>query len=258
MTWKETIEQFATSSDISQPLTVKMIALTGLLEDFLEQKGNTSLRELSALLPQKAARAFKDDDKANKELKEKIASLELDEITSLLRLTTIFVHRVNSPEQHEIIRINRERAKKIDSEHPRPESIAELLSGFKKNGYSYDQSVELIRKLDIQPTITAHPTEARRRSILNKQENITAMIRDYNSDYYTPNEKETILRQIFKEISLLISTDEVRSERLTVEDEVENGLFFFTTTIWDTIPRLYDDIRFAFQQQYDKAPDLPI
>jgi len=258
MTWKETIEQFATSSDISQPLTVKMIALTGLLEDFLEQKGNTSLRELSALLPQKAARAFKDDDKANKELKEKIASLELGEITSLLRLTTIFFHLVNSLEQHEIIRINRERAKKIDSEHPRPESIAELLSGFKTNGYSYEQSVELIKRLDIQPTITAHPTEARRRSILNKQENITSMIDKLDDTRLTPNEKEGILLQVLNEIALLISTDEVRSERLTVEDEVENGLFFFTNTIWSTVPRLYDDIRFAFNRQYGKVPDLPI
>ena len=258
MTWKETIEQFATSSDISQHLTVKMIALTSLLEDFLEQKGDTSLRELSAMLPQKAAEAFKNDKEANKELQKKIASLELGEITSLLRLTTIFFHLVNSLEQHEIIRINRERAKKIDQDHPRPESIAELLSGFKENGYSYDQSVELIKKLDIQPTITAHPTEARRRSILNKQENITSMIDKLDDTRLTPNEKEGILLQVLNEIALLISTDEVRSERLTVEDEVENGLFFFTNTIWSTVPRLYDDIRFAFDRQYGKVPDLPI
>lgn len=258
MTWKETIEQFATSSDISQPLTVKMIALTGLLEDFLEQKGATSLRELSSMLPQKAAEAFEEDGEANKELQEKIASLELDEITSLLRLTTIFFHLVNSLEQHEIIRINRERAKKIDQDHPRPESIAELLSGYKKNGYSYEQSLELIKKLDIQPTITAHPTEARRRSILNKQENITSMIDKLDDARMTPNEKEGILLQVLNEIALLISTDEVRSERLTVEDEVENGLFFFTNTIWSTVPRLYDDIRFAFDRQYGKVPELPI
>lgn len=258
MTWKETIEKFATSSDISQPLTVKMIALTGLLEDFLEQKKATSLRELSSTLPQKAAEAFKDDGKANKELQNMIASLEIDEITSLLRLTTIFFHLVNSLEQHEIIRINRERAKKIDQDHPRPESIAELLSGFKKSGYSFEQSVDLIKKLDIQPTITAHPTEARRRSILYKQENITSIIDKLDDTRLTPNEKEGILHQVLNEIALLISTDEVRSERLTVEDEVENGLFFFTNTIWSTVPRLYDDIRFAFNRHYDKVPELPI
>lgn len=258
MTWKETIEQFATSAEISKPLTEKMIALTGLLEDFLDQKGASSLRELSSSLPEKAAEAFKNSGSANKELQDTIASLELDKITDLLRLTTIFFHLINSLEQHEIIRINRERAKNIDKDHPRPESIAELLSGFKKSGYSYEQSVELFQKLDIQPTITAHPTEARRRSILHKQENITSMIDKMDDSRLTPNEKEGLLRQVLNEIALLISTDEVRSERLTVEDEVENGLFFFTNTIWSTVPRLYDDIRFAFNRQYGKVPELPI
>lgn len=259
MTWKETIEQFATSADISKPLTHKLIALTGLLENFLEQKGASSLKNLSAELPQKAAEAFSEKgDTTNKELQEQISKLSLDEITNLLRLTTIFFHLVNSLEQHEIIRINRERAKNIDSDHPRPESIADLLTSFKKNGYSYEKSVELFKKLDIQPTITAHPTEARRRSILNKQENITSMIGHIDDERLTPNEKEGMLRQVLNEIALLISTDEVRSERLTVEDEVENGLFFFSNSIWNTVPRLYDDIRFAFNQQYGKVPDLPI
>lgn len=258
MTWKESIEQFASSANISKPLTHQMVALTDLLEDFLDQKGAVDLRELSSSLPEKAAMAFKDNQDANSELRKTISSLSLDKITDLLRLTTIFFHLINSLEQHEIIRINRERAKNIDVEHPRPESIAELLSGFKKNGYSYEQSVELLKKLDIQPTITAHPTEARRRSILNKQENITSMIGKMDDARLTPNEKEGILRQVLNEIALLISTDEVRSERLTVEDEVENGLFFFTNTIWSTVPRLYDDIRFAFNRQYGKVPDLPI
>lgn len=258
MTWKETIEQFAVSANISKPLTQEMVALTDLLENFLEQKGWSSLRELSASLPAKAAESFKDNKKAHAELRDTIASLDLEAITDLLRLTTIFFHLVNSLEQHEIIRINRERAKNIDVEHPRPESIAELLSGFKKNGYSYEQSVELLKKLDIQPTITAHPTEARRRSILNKQENITSIIGELDDARFTPNEIEGLLRQVLNEIALLISTDEVRSERLTVEDEVENGLFFFTNTIWSTVPRLYDDIRFAFNRQYGKVPDLPI
>lgn len=258
MTWKETIEKFATSANISKPLTHRMVALTGLLENILEQKERASLRELSSSLPEKAARAFDGNNDANIELRETISSLDLESITDLLRLTTIFFHLVNSLEQHEIIRINRERAKNINKKHPRPESISELLSGLKDNGYSYDESVKLLNKLDIQPTITAHPTEARRRSILNKQENITSMIGRIDDVRLTPNEKEGMLRQVLNEIALLISTDEVRSERLTVEDEVENGLFFFTNTIWNTIPRLYDDIRFAFNRQYGKMPDLPI
>ncbi|MCC5906058.1 MAG: phosphoenolpyruvate carboxylase [Balneolaceae bacterium] len=259
MTWKETIQHYAESANISEPLTKNLISLTSLLENYLVQSENISLQKLSAELPQKAAETFNESGgEANEQLRKRIEQMNVNEIRDLLRLTTIFFHLVNSLEQHEIIRINRERARKIDINNPRPESIADALKFFKSKKFSYDDALDIFTKLDIQPTITAHPTEARRRSILNKQENITAMIDEIDNLNLTPNEREAKLRQIMNEIALLISTDEVRSERLTVEDEVENGLFYFTNSIWRTVPRLYDDIRSAFSQQYSKTPDIPI
>ncbi|TVQ07304.1 MAG: phosphoenolpyruvate carboxylase, partial [Balneolaceae bacterium] len=226
---------------------------------YLERREHVSLQTLAAELPRLAAKAFEESGgEANKELKQRIQTLSVSEIRDLLRLTTIFFHLVNSLEQHEIIRINRERSVKMDIDNPRPESIADALKFFKSRGISYEEALDVFWKLDIQPTITAHPTEARRRSILNKQENITAMIWDVDNEGLTPSEKNARLRQIINEIALLISTDEVRSEKLSVEDEVENGLFYFTNSIWNTVPRLYDDIRSAFKQQYGKTPDLPI
>jgi len=259
MNWKETIQHYAEISEISKPLTEKLIALTSLLEDHLEKHGEENLRRLSAELPEASASAFEQNGgTANKQLQDRIGSMSIEEIRNLLRLTTIFFHLVNSLEQHEIIRINRQRSKNKDIENPRPESIADALRFFKKKGLSYEDALDLFQKLDIQPTITAHPTEARRRSVLYKQENITSKIGSIDNEDLTPNERVANLRQVLNEIALLISTDEVRSERLTVEDEVENGLYFFSSSIWSTVPRLYDDIRSAFSQQYQQTPDLPI
>ncbi len=259
MTWKETIKYYAEAAQISEPLTKNLISLTGLLEQYLERREQVSLQALAAELPRLAASAFEESgEEANHELQMRIKALSVAEIRDLLRLTTIFFHLVNSLEQHEIIRINRERSLKMDPDNPRPESIADALKYFKSKGISYEDALDLFCKLDIQPTITAHPTEARRRSILNKQENITSMIWDMDNVGLTPSEKNARLRQIINEIALLISTDEVRSEKLTVEDEVENGLFYFTNSIWNTVPRLYDDIGSAFKQQYGKTPELPI
>lgn len=258
MTWKATIQHYAEKANITRPLTEKLISLTGLLEQQLEKQGDLRLQELSARLPELSARAFAErGSHANNELQKRISEMGLEEIRSLLRLTTIFFHLVNSLEQHEIIRINRERAKDIDIENPRSESISDALRYFKEKGMSYDDALNLFKSLDIQPTITAHPTEARRRSILYKQEEITAGIGKMHNENLTPNEREALLRHVLNEIALLISTDEVRSERLTVQDEVENGLYFFRNSIWKTVPRLYDDIRSAFTQQYGKTPDLP-
>lgn len=259
MSWKQTIQDFAVQAQISKPLTRRMVALTELLEDYLTKRNKESLKKLATELPEKTANVFEEKNSAeNKKLQKIISSLDLDEIVDLLRLNTIFFHLVNSLEQHEIIRINRERALNITPDKPRAESIADALHFFKNKGYSYEEAVTLFKKLDIQPTITAHPTEARRRSILNKQDNITAMISKLENTQLTPTERDCMMHQILNEIALLISTDEVRSERLKVEDEVENGLFYFTHTIWNTIPRLYDDIRYAFELYYGKSPDLPI
>ncbi len=259
MKWKDAIQVYAEESGISPELTHKITSLTGLIENYLADSQKESLQELIADLPQKAARVLNSGElELNDELQEQISELSLDQIQSLLRLTTIFFHLINSLEQHEIIRINRERSKTIDLDHPRPESIADALKYFREQNMSYTDALSLFEKLDIQPTITAHPTEARRRSILYKQEGITSKIGQIEKADLTPPEREALLHQVINEIALLISTDEVRPERLTVEDEVENGLYFFANSIWETVPRLYDDIRTAFSQQYNEIPDLPV
>lgn len=191
-------------------------------------------------------------------IRERVASLTQDQLAELLRLTTIFFHLVNSLEQHEIIRINRERAIRRGESGALPDSIEEAVLRLKELGFSYEAAADLFSHLDIQPTITAHPTEARRRSILNKQESITALIDRLALERLTPMERQTTLHRILSEILLLLSTDEVRPERLTVKDEVENGLFYFTGAIWSTIPRLYDEIEDAFMRHYGRAPAMPV
>lgn len=260
MTWKEAIQKFAEQSEISKPLTNRIYSLTEIMEQLILRRKQESLYTLAAELPNLTSGVLnkKNISKSVKELQGRVSKLTNTEIVDLLRIYTIFFHLVNSLEQHEIIRINRERAKKSSPDNPRTESISDAVRQFKEEGYSYQKTAELFRKLDIQPTITAHPTEARRRSILNKQDQVTGSIVELDSNSLTPDEREKLLHQVFNELILLISTDEVRSERLSVEDEVENGLFYFMNSIWDTVPRLYDDIRNSFLTYYDKIPEIPI
>lgn len=259
MTWKEAIQTYAEESNISKPLTIRITALTEIIEQLLTSRKQDSLYKLAGELPVKTSRVFQENGSdANEDLIRQVNSLSQQEIVDLLRIYTVFFHLVNSLEQHEIIRINRDRAKSNKPDNPRPESIGDTVHEFREKGYSFNEVFDLFSKLDIQPTITAHPTEARRRSILNKQDQISGMISIMDKDDLTPDERDQLLHHIFNELALLLSTDEVRSERLTVEDEVENGLFYFTNSIWQTIPRLYDDIRTAFKTYYDEERETPI
>ena len=73
------------------------------------------------------------------------------------------------------------------------------------------------------------------------------MVSKLGTEELTSDEERHLRKEILNQLKLLLLTDEVRAERMSVEDEVENGLYFFTHTIWDSIPRLYKDIRLALK-----------
>ncbi|MEX2364337.1 MAG: phosphoenolpyruvate carboxylase, partial [Balneolaceae bacterium] len=124
--------------------------------------------------------------------------------------------------------------------------------------YTFEEALNVFHQMDIQPTFTAHPTEARRRSVLMRQQEVSSMISRLGDDDITPDEQKDLHREILNQLNVLLLTDEIRSERLSVEDEVENGLFYFTHSIWDSIPVLYRDIRQAFDTYYGKRAEIPI
>ncbi|MFH5833203.1 phosphoenolpyruvate carboxylase [Halalkalibaculum sp. DA3122] len=259
MLWEQTTNYFAEKSGISEKLGDQIKSLSQFLEEAIRDKDDADLIEDITELPKLASKAFDEGDEETMEkLKEKIGSLSTEKISSLLRYYTVYFHLINSLEQHEITRINRERSFDTTADAPRTESIAEAVYQLSEKGYSKEEALEVIGKLDIQPTITAHPTEARRHSILVKQQHITSMIAKLEQEQYTPDERKTAVLEILNEIHLLLATDEVRSARVTVEDEVENGMFYFMNSIWETIPVLYDDLREAFKTYYDTVPELPI
>ncbi|WP_440999485.1 phosphoenolpyruvate carboxylase [Fodinibius sp. SL11] len=257
MKWDKLIKERSNQSGISEKLTARLELLTDFLERIIEDKEDAKFLELLVAFPKVAHQAFDEEDEdALARLESEITDLSTDQIAQFLRYFTVFFHLMNSQEQREITRINRERAMKSDPDTPRSESIAEAIYHLKEQGFSADEAVDVIAKLDIQPTITAHPTEARRHSVLIKQQHITEMIEQLKAGDLTPDERKALKLDIFNEIHLLLATDEVRTERVTVEDEVENGIFYFRNAIWQTIPVLYDDICNAFETYYNEVPDF--
>ncbi len=185
-----------------------------------------------------------------------VAEQPLDRLSALLRAFTTFFHLVNKAEQLEILRINRDRARTADAEHPRGESVAEAIHRLRVEGRSLADVLALIGKLDIQPTLTAHPTEARRRSILYHQQRLADLLEALREPDTTPAEEDALVREIENGIRLLLATDEIRPAGVTVEDEVRNGLYFVATSIWETIPRIHADLRRALETEYgDESED---
>ncbi len=174
--------------------------------------------------------------------RSRIASCSTDQLMELIRYLTVRFHLLNNAEKANIARVNQERERAETFERPRAESIADGLLTVARAGLDARQTVELLSRLDIQPTLTAHPTEARRRSLQVKLREVSELLRIRHAADTTPSQSrraESRLRQISQ---LLVVTDEVRTRRLGVLDEVRNGLHFLTGAIWDAVGLLARDV----------------
>ncbi len=188
-------------------------------------------------------------------LEKIIRELDLKESKELLRAFTIYFHLVNEAEKKEIVKVNRIREIKShekENQHPRSESIAEAIYLLHKNHVTGEKVQEIINSLQIQPVITAHPTESKRRTVLDKLNRVYQLIAELGNGNLLPQEYEKIKREIKSHITTLWQTDEIRITDLTVLNEVENALYFFNQTIFDLIPIVYDDLRTALKKYYPK------
>ena len=139
-----------------------------------------------------------------------------------------------------------------------------LKSGFDSWEGSFDQTLreckdsdidqnklqELISSLHYAPVFTAHPTEAKRRSKLEAMRRIFNTILELQRYKGQSIKREELIEELQAEILILWRTDEVRLRKPTVIDEVENGLYYFRTSLFKAIPEVYKDMEKAVKRIY--------
>lgn len=108
--------------------------------------------------------------------------------------------------------------------------------------------------IDVQPTITAHPTEAKRVTVLEIHRRIYLKLYELESPRWTPRERTGLLKALRNEIDLLWLTGEIRLEKPTVEQEIHWGLHFFRETLFDRTVSLCDLMEAALQRHYPETP----
>ena len=104
--------------------------------------------------------------------------------------------------------------------------------------------------IDVQPTITAHPTEAKRVTVLEIHRRIYLKLYELESPRWTPRERKALLDLLRNEIDLLWMTGEIRIVKPTVESEISWGLHFFREALFDRTSSLCDLMEFGLQRHY--------
>jgi phosphoenolpyruvate carboxylase len=186
-------------------------------------------------------------------LLERTRALSPREMRLLVRAFTAYFHLVNLAEEHHRLRVLRQRQRSNPSS-PRRESLAAALEGASAVGIAAERVAELLTRCCVEPVFTAHPTEARRRTLLDKLRRMSELVGQLDDPRLAPDETTRLTELIREEIAALWLTVEVRHQAPTVLDEVQNGLYYFEETLWDVVPQLRRELRTAVERAY---PDVP-
>jgi phosphoenolpyruvate carboxylase len=182
-------------------------------------------------------------------LLETTDALGADDLRLVIRAFTTYFHLVNLAEERHRLRVLRTRDV-LGGETPRAESIGDAVSQAAAAGTTAARVRQMLDGALIEPVFTAHPSEARRRTVLDKLGRLRQHAAALDSPGLPIRDRERTLGLLREEITALWCTDEVRRRPPTVLDEVGNTLYFFETALWPTVPRLYRELEDALGRAY--------
>jgi len=183
------------------------------------------------------------------EMRALVAELSLAQARDLIKSFSEYFALVNLSEQLQRIWVLRARA--LRQPHvPRSESIPLAISELRSRGVQAEAIQRWLDTALILPVFTAHPTEAKRRTTLEKLRRIAEATKRYQSSDLLPHELDEVTQQIAEELTGLWQSDEVRVIHPTVIDEVKNGLYYFEASLIDLVPKLYRELEDALQRFY--------
>jgi phosphoenolpyruvate carboxylase len=199
-------------------------------------------------------RARLGDARAADVLAELTAGLGLDQTEVLVRALTRWLQLLNLAEDNE--RVRRLRARDAaDPERPRAGSLRQVVADLHATGASAEDLQAVLQRAELRLVMTAHPTEARRRTTIDKLARVFALLQEL--DERTHPDRAEARRRLLATIQELWGSDDIRAAELTVLDEVRGGLIHFASTLADTVPRIYRDLELAIAEHYPPRDGRP-
>jgi phosphoenolpyruvate carboxylase len=120
-------------------------------------------------------------------------------------------------------------------------------------GVTAEEARALLSRICVTPVFTAHPTEVARRSVMFKRRRISDLLEQLDRIPVPEPQLETLERDLTAEITALWQTDDVRSARPTVRDEIRMALDYYESSLFDTLPVLYGEVASALEAEYPAA-----
>src|SRR6202522_466011 len=176
-----------------------------------------------------------------------VHSLDLTQAYRLARAFAFYFELINLAETNH--RKRRRLSLQLSGEAQRG-SLRGTLRAMRAAGISGEAAVDWLRSISIIPVFTAHPTEVARRVVMFKRRRIADLLEQLGRSPLSDEQLEQYEESLTAEITALWETDEVRTRRPTVRDEVKMGLDYYDASIYATLPGLYAEVAAAFEAEY--------
>jgi phosphoenolpyruvate carboxylase len=240
-------------NDSSLPLRQDVKLLGKMLGEILLNHGGSALLdkvEKIRLMCKTLREHF--DQSIYDALKEEITSLDAPMRKQVIRAFSMYFHLINAAEQNH--RIRRRRQYQLEDETiVQPASIESAILKLKENNIKEDVIQDVLNTLSLELVITAHPTEATKRSILEIQQRIAEILKSLDHPLLTSRERKKLEESLFNEVSILWQTDELRQTKPTVLDEVRNGLYYFDQTLFEVLPEIHQEVADCLEKNYTQT-----
>lgn len=220
-----------------------------LLGDVLREQGGPRLYEIVERARQETIIARTTGNVADR-LRALLVWMETlpdEDIFGLVRAFGIYFHLINLAEQHHRVRTLRQRER---SEPPLHESLEAALLTLRERRIEPERVAQILDELLVFPVFTAHPSEPRRRTVLQRLAALAPLIQQLDDVRLAPREREWLLDRIREEITLLWQTAETRVARPTPLDEVRSNIAILTGPVYEVVPILRRALRRALARSY--------
>jgi phosphoenolpyruvate carboxylase len=219
-----------------------------ILGDTVRDQEGPELFDLVERIRQTSIRFHRDEDRlARRELEQILDSMSTSETVRIVRAFSYFSHLANIAEDQNNIR--QMRANKGGGSG----MLAETLAHARAAGIGADALRNFFKSALVSPVLTAHPTEVRRKSTMDREMEVAALLDRRERVALTPEEAAASDEQLRREVLTLWQTNLLRRTKLTVLDEVANGLSFYDYTFLREVPRLVNALEDRLEEGGEQA-----
>ncbi len=229
------------AADKDQPLRYDIRLLGRILGETIRSQEGERVFDLVEHIRQCSIRFHRDEDEAaRRELESTLSSLPPEQTIRIIRAFGYFSHLANLAEDQHHIR--RTRAHAMAASAPREGTMVYALARARDAGVARARLQAFFDSALISPVLTAHPTEVRRKSSIDREMEVAQLLAERDRMLFTPDELAANRKALRRAVLTLWQTSVLRKTRLRVVDEVANGLSYYDYTFLRELPRFYAEL----------------